>query len=442
MVLQLGQVYPAVRHAIIAISVIEEPFIRPMVSSALTGSRQNLRSTAVEHFNNAIQSFLQNSNSFTIEAQITCCILFHTLTTKLEKTPAGAAHIRAANIFLREHQARVVSGEILFNPVVAYDLDVILQKYTVGLSTFRYGFRHSHSCEPYEHNQHMLSRVPSVAINLGAMHESLTLLLEYAIAYHLQAYSSSKIHSSLHSSFGMFQDRLDHFQAEFELGVMNHSDTISPHYYKAYLQIHLHAAQIFAGTLSGKEWQYDAFSELFTSIVDLSDLLLQAPDRYVRYMPLGIISPLFLVATKCRFAPLRSRALKLLHSSSRVEHVWSSCIASTVAGHIIHQEEMMNSQTSKLFQAEGIRFTPTSFRLHATQNSATLVFEAYSSSGQFLRTQHAQLLCKPLAWPDGAVSGAKIPDHVIQASGYGGTTRFAPKIACHCVSSNIAAFSD
>ena len=54
---------------------------------------------------------------------------------------------------------------------------------------------------------------------------------------------------------------------------------------------------------------------------------------------LGILSPLFLVATKCRNPSIRDRAIKALHSSARRERTWNSCIATILAQFVVHVEE-------------------------------------------------------------------------------------------------------
>ncbi|KFA63226.1 hypothetical protein S40285_04920 [Stachybotrys chlorohalonatus IBT 40285] len=54
---------------------------------------------------------------------------------------------------------------------------------------------------------------------------------------------------------------------------------------------------------------------------------------------LGIVPPLFVVATKCRDPTIRRRAIQLLRSSARREAMWDSAMAAQVAEWIMQREE-------------------------------------------------------------------------------------------------------
>ncbi|KAI9898326.1 hypothetical protein N3K66_006686 [Trichothecium roseum] len=54
---------------------------------------------------------------------------------------------------------------------------------------------------------------------------------------------------------------------------------------------------------------------------------------------LGIVPPIWLVATKCREPRIRRRAIKVLHSSARREGMWDSAMAAKIAQWVMEVEE-------------------------------------------------------------------------------------------------------
>jgi hypothetical protein len=54
---------------------------------------------------------------------------------------------------------------------------------------------------------------------------------------------------------------------------------------------------------------------------------------------LGLIPPLFLIATRCRDPALRKEALAVLRSTHRSEGCWDSCSAALIAEHVVEIEE-------------------------------------------------------------------------------------------------------
>jgi hypothetical protein len=53
---------------------------------------------------------------------------------------------------------------------------------------------------------------------------------------------------------------------------------------------------------------------------------------------LGLLAPLFFVATRCRVPSLRHRAIKALHLSQRREREWNSCVATMLARFVVKTE--------------------------------------------------------------------------------------------------------
>ncbi|KAF4119648.1 Fungal Zn(2)-Cys(6) binuclear cluster domain [Geosmithia morbida] len=98
------------------------------------------------------------------------------------------------------------------------------------------------------------------------------------------------------------------------------------------------------------ESQFDAFLPHFSHIVDLgyevvphavaADTGTTAPAAKPSFIAdLGIVPPLFVVATKCRYPVVRRRAIHLLRSSARREGMWDSELSAHIAEWIMRLEE-------------------------------------------------------------------------------------------------------
>jgi len=132
---------------------------------------------------------------------------------------------------------------------------------------------------------------------------------------------------------------------------------------------------LFLMTFSASETQFDTFTPQFKAIIDLALEVVgdeerraaakRCPDREYCQHPvdhwsesfgvgheyaarhikpsfsadLGIVPPLFVVATKCRDPVLRRQAIQLLKSSSRREGMWDSELAARIGVWIVSIEE-------------------------------------------------------------------------------------------------------
>lgn len=63
-----------------------------------------------------------------------------------------------------------------------------------------------------------------------------------------------------------------------------------------------------------------------------------SPKSQPWHTTLGLLAPLFFVATRCRIPTIRHRAIKTLHASRRREREWNSCIATMLARFVVRTE--------------------------------------------------------------------------------------------------------
>lgn len=161
---------------------------------------------------------------------------------------------------------------------------------------------------------------------------------------------------------------------------------------------------------------------------------------------LGVLAPLFLIATKCRDLQIRHEAIDLMHSAKRSERGWNSCIASTLARFVASIEDSQGSQDiqhsakgyavlsgnsqSKLYVSlDKVDLDPTSNRM--------IVFyqeQRISSNGQISRRTAEAIL--PYRSQAEAVPPMVDPlsAKVLRSYGYTGVLLMAPELPqCQCL---------
>ncbi|KAE8390275.1 hypothetical protein BDV23DRAFT_193845 [Aspergillus alliaceus] len=103
--------------------------------------------------------------------------------------------------------------------------------------------------------------------------------------------------------------------------------------------------------------EYD--TPIFERLVSLAEAFIDSfhgPDRPGLLLGLGVIAPLFYVATRCRQNDLRWRAIRALHSWPHREGPWSSDMAASIAVEIIAAEKNVLQTTLPVADPEGKNF--------------------------------------------------------------------------------------
>ncbi|ETN46468.1 uncharacterized protein HMPREF1541_00653 [Cyphellophora europaea CBS 101466] len=179
---------------------------------------------------------------------------------------------------------------------------------------------------------------------------------------------------------------------------------------------------------------YDLFTPDFEHILYECEAICQEGSSMKEYKgkpwhaTLGILAPLFIVATRCRIARLRHRAIKALHSSRRRERQWNSCIATMLARFVVHTEEKNRQpgQTGPLSELYRIRLDSVVFDRDAERIYVTYTNPTTSEIGQAL------LSWKPRDNIDDDFECVAISRKNLHASGYGGIMLVTPPIQCQC----------
>ena len=92
---------------------------------------------------------------------------------------------------------------------------------------------------------------------------------------------------------------------------------------------------------------WDWFTEDFEHVVDLATLIVKSSNnnKFTKTrgpdftLDMGIVAPLFVVASKCRHPIIRRKAVALLYAAPRQEGIWDSVLTARVAERLISIEE-------------------------------------------------------------------------------------------------------
>jgi hypothetical protein len=204
------------------------------------------------------------------------------------------------------------------------------------------------------------------------------------------------------------------------------------------LLLHLRVIAVMLKTnILNDETIYDSCGEDFEYIVSESEELLAfelAPGSErgpgsVR-SSLGLIPPLFFVATKCRFPALRRRALELLHGSRRRERLWNSCVASRIAEALHDVENSVSpgySPSSSPGSTQSVCLTHVGFD---RENGLIEIQYKHSPWDETTAPESVFKKWKPVI--DDNYEFVELSHKSMRAMGYSGTILVSPRIGCQC----------
>ncbi|KPI38825.1 uncharacterized protein AB675_5919 [Cyphellophora attinorum] len=204
--------------------------------------------------------------------------------------------------------------------------------------------------------------------------------------------------------------------------------------YRAMLMHHRTSRTMLDARLGSDEGIYDIFVPDFEYILFECESLMRAgthpptPGKGPWRCELGTLAPLFFVATRCRVASLRHRAIKALHTSKHREKEWNSCIAFMLARLVVQTEEKHrqpslggNIPVEHRIQLDSVTFNRSEEQIVAT----------------YLNPTTNEYGTKTLSWKardaiDDDFECVSLSRQRLQASGYSGILLCRPSIQCQC----------
>ncbi|KAI1609218.1 hypothetical protein EDD37DRAFT_143019 [Exophiala viscosa] len=418
---QLGETNDAVRHALLALGSIQAPLHRTTIQNLPQDKRPEWSLVALKHISKAMNLLrAADPDTLSIETILTCCVLFLAVEIWTEKKTHSTLHILAAHNILNGKRAaseQCNAVTTVYKPMVD---ELIVQACTFGDDfpppdsqlSYYYGLDHG------------LAKVHAIRNWEDALDVMIQLLR--CILRVTSKPVSCPTRNKVSSALVQFGDVLEKLQTA---GTPPSDGCTAKEEYR-HLRIHHRVAHIMLHALGqGDESSYDDLLEDFGFVLTCCKAMMtgQAAQSHNLISPtLGLLPPLFLVATKCRDSLIRHEALRILHDTSVTERQWTSCMATALARFVVEQEEEATLVSKR------IRL------LHAHFSGAEQKMElqyAVFIDGH-LQGAHKAILpyeSHPSVEIDGVT--ATMSRKVLRACGYTGLMLFTPPIDCHCVES-------
>ena len=362
-------------------------------------------------------------DTLSIETILTCCILFLAVEIWTEKKTHSTLHIMAAHNILNGKRAALKQRNEV---TTLYKL--MVDELIIQACTFGDDFPPPDSQLSYYYKlDHGLARVHSIQNWKDALDVMIQILrcVLRVTSKPVSCPTRNKVSSAL--------DQLGDVLEELHKAGAAPSDGCTAEEEYRHLRIHDRVAHIMLHA-SGQndESSYDDLLEDFHFVLTCCKVMMraQAAESSNLISPtLGLLPPLFLVATKCRDSIIRHEALEILHDTSVSERHWTSCMATTLARFVVEQEEEATQTTKRI----------------------RLLHAHYSGAEQKVEIQYAVFIDSQLQGAHKAILPyqshssveidgvtATMSRKVLRACGYTGLILFTPPIDCHCVKKSLS----
>ncbi|KAH0831758.1 hypothetical protein FOPE_02814 [Fonsecaea pedrosoi] len=453
---QLGLRHAAVRHGLTALGALQAPFHNITLAAEMQAQpRPEISALAMSHTHKAIR-LVRTADPATLptEVSLTCCLLFLAMQFWIEKTSSATMHIMAAYRILQERFGSDASSWVDSRDMprdFATTFIPSLNELINHACTFSDDFPPPGSGIPENyHLDYDVGQISNISDARSAL-DGVDRLLKCV----LRATSTPGTSQSLEKKIVLAFDCLDR-----KLQALHHTNVLSEDGFDyVHLCLHLRVANVmFWTTGQPDETGFDAFHVDFEFIVSWCRKIIHldaaGPRRKQSVLSpsLGVLSPLFFVATRCRESRLRHEALSLLHDAGVSERGWTSCMAFAIARFVIHEEER---GLHDLLVGENAADRPhRRLRLHDIQvdtpsRTAHITYFVFEQSHQ-LRAPHPLETPAPKSRPNSIIQckasipypshpsveidgvTCQMPRKVFQACGYSSITLFRQRLGCHC----------
>ena len=364
LVLQLSHDQPAIKHGILALSVMHERYESVAPVSMAVGNDfafvQYMQ--AVKHSNDLLTAY--QSGKASLEMVLIACIIFTCYENLAGNYEIASMHLRSGlRILDQQHRAGslldIGRGEIA-NSLYRFDLEAMTFSDTA--SPYDYVLDLAPVCPkvPDKYTKNDAARDDLVNILRSMMWLAGVADINPCAPEHSKW---QQIQKSTSLAIKKWQSAFDDFKSH-----MPSRETADPKVYAgntlltmAALTIHI---IIHSGAGTHSEMAWDPFLPSFTSMVDLAETIpiLHAPTTNPKYrtiapktasktapppthfspsFELSPIVSLFITACRCRDPSLRRRAIALLLSYHRREGIWDSTGAGKIAAQCMLLEESL-----------------------------------------------------------------------------------------------------
>lgn len=442
---QLGESNDAVKHGLLALGSIQAPLHRGTAQDQLPYKRPEWSTVALQHVSKAMHLLgAANPDTVPVEVVLACCIFFLAVEIWTEKKSYSDVHILAAHKILNGELKPMAGAALPSSHEIITVYKPMVDELVIQACTFGDDFPPPKSHLSYYYQLgHRLDSVYSI-LNWKDALDVLVQLLRCVLRVTSKpfSYPLRKTVSTALDEFGNVLERLRAAMTPASQGCTAEEE-------HSHLRLHHRVARIMLHTLGQKdESNYDAFVDEFDFVLRSCKTMVKkrvstpqdrAPN--ITSPVLGLLPPLFFVATKCRDSIIRHKALDLLHDSAVSERHWTSCMATALAKFVVEQEE---ESLSGIVKSESSTAASKHVRLlHANFSSAERIVELQYSvfiDDEFQGIHEAVLPYQSHPSVQIVSVTATMSRKVLRACGYTGLILFTPPIECHCEEKSQSSF--
>ncbi len=439
---QLTHAHPAVKHGVIALGMIQSRIQRSTLDQLLNIQRPEFSGPTLVHLSKGMRLLSSASpDSVSTEVSLACCILFLAVTIWLDRAAAPVIHIDAAQQILGGYLRAVASNPLLRNLVIDNTYMPEYQSLVVNALTFSDGYPRSNSNVPKNFALDFRLEQAGSFTSFNDAFDSLNNVIRCIIRLNAGR-NIRRISDKVSAALDMFLRSLQRLRRKhYSANTENADDVVPGTREQAYQQLLMHhraAIIMFQALGSEDELAFDVHDRDFLYIVTdcerlfLEDAIAMPSSRSNLRTSLGLLPPLFFVATKCRNSVIRNKALNVLHGALRSERNWTSCMATSMARFVIeeegHSEEPSISRTvspSKRIRLENVEFSKQDGKMYIQYLKGL-----GTPTPVLCRASRPFVSYAPIE-QDGAP--IQMDRKVLRAYGYTGVILFTPPVLCHCV---------
>ena len=347
--LHFGYTEEPIKHAIVAVASLHES-IEPINKSVTLSRAQRTEAAyimALKHYNDAIKHLREVALTVSAKPDVTMvlCLLF----TCFEQLRSGDAacfiHLMAGLRSVYSWRCNTKSY-VNFSSFPRPTSDFINEKITPILQRLRVQFA---LCMDQRHTSSVAGTSPCLpapsipnsykTFSAARIDYDRTMNYVFSTLDQQHTLGSTILSKELLSTLDRWKRALDcsktvHGDPDFQLCT------------RTLLELYYHVSIIVTSTLhADNELVFDSHDDRFQQIVNLAEGIVQAwtPDSQQYKMlfsfDLGLASPVFLVASRCRRSSLRRRALQIMFQSPTYRGAWRDQYSGLCAERIIHIEE-------------------------------------------------------------------------------------------------------
>ena len=422
--------YPAAKHALLGLSAQYQAVLNNNKRDGSSDLASKYRTDALMHYNRGMQDLVRDSEHQIppLEVLVACSLLFTAIELWPQKDMAPHVHISHAMKMCRSVSPTTIFSDtltgyllrilfLLAENVASFHDEFteislnITDAYIEGAWPIPASFRDP--AEASEHVDKLLKRV----VRLDVMSEGENPGRRQRL-WGVHALLSRAIEESKHQSAANTPEHYDFRSLQLHLGILSF---------------------MLKTNMSSDEMVFDSYCDEFENILSEAEEFLAyelapgSPRSPVTIRSsLGLITPLFLVATKCRNSKVRYRALELLHGSRRRERLWNSCVAYMLARTVVDVEEGISRTISDVPQG-----------LPAAEDRVCLSHVEFDREQGRITVEYRHMPWNKLTGPKTVVKQwipniddnyevVLLSDKSLRAYGYTGTVLISPRISCQC----------